>query len=189
MLQRRRYLRLALALAVVGLTALAVLIWFRRSRIEHGLVGSHVTSVDTMMQHPSEWTDRLLYVEGTIARGSYEPRFLGCSYLLVEGWKRVTVHGRSCGRVKESEGRLVHALGRLRRDGSSFVLEVEDVSVNSENIDHHRYIPPVIPPWLTEAKVQERADEFRRRRRACASCARASCAVASFVSTAALLAG
>jgi hypothetical protein len=127
------------------------------------LMDAQPTSVDTIMQEPNEWLDRLIDVEGYVDWASAEDDWIGCSYRLVEGWKSVRVEANQCEGLEPRHGRLVQVAGKLRRDGSAFVLEQRRALWNSEGFDHVRYFPPVIAKGVTESTVREQADAFRRR--------------------------
>jgi hypothetical protein len=128
-----------------------------------GLMGAQPTSVDTIMQEPNEWLDRLIDVEGYVDWTSAEDDWIGCTYCLVEGWKSVRVEATICGGLERRHDLFVHVVGKLRRDGSGFVLEQRQAQWNAEGIQHVRYFPPVIAKGVTESTVRTPADAFRRR--------------------------
>jgi hypothetical protein len=158
---RRLLLRWALAFSGACLAAYAAMHamqWWFVTR----LLGAQPTSVDTIMQEPNEWLDRLIEVEGYVDWTSAEDEWIGCSYRLVEGWKSVRVEASRCEGLERRHGLFVQVAGKLRRHGSSFVLEQQRAAWNAEGISAVRYFPPEIPKGVTESTVRARADAFRR---------------------------
>src|SRR5688572_32175307 len=78
------------------------------------LLGAQPTSVDTIMQEPNEWLDRLIEVEGYVDWTSAEDEWIGCSYRLVEGWKSVRVEASRCEGLERRHGLFVQVAGKLR---------------------------------------------------------------------------